>query len=308
MEKICRLLSIVGNSLDLEETLATFDRELRSCFAYEAMSVHLIEGNGLVPAYAAGEEFPLLTSERTVRGQGLLGLAATAAKPVVNYALEQMGTLRRAVAVPLTAAPGAIAVLGLYRTGSHTFCDADIATLEAVTPKLAAAIENAQRYRAAARLASVDSDTGVLNRRAMFHRLDAELARSRRGGKPLAVLQCNIEGCEDRASEKIVGVRRRLASTLLASCREYDAVAWNGDAFILVLVGLTAAALAEKCARIRQMVTEIGSTTACALAARIGAAFYPEDAVDAESLLVTAAQRAQNLDLTAGAEDGVFIN
>ena len=308
MEKICRLLSILGNSLDMEETLASFDRELRSCFPYEAISVHLIEGYELVPAYAAGEEFSRLASTWSARAQGLLGLAVSTGEPVVNYPLQGMGTLDTAVAVPLAGPAGAIAVLGLYRTGGHWFCESDLGILEAIAAKLAAAIDNAQRYHTAARLAGVDPATGVLNRRAMFARLDAELARSRRSGEPLGVLQCSIEGWDGFAAETIVKVRRRLAATLLAGCREYDAVAWTGDCFILLVAGMTAAGMAEKCGRIRRSVKEIGIAAGWALAASIGAAFYPEDAADADGLLVAAAKHAHILGPNAERQDGVFIN
>jgi GGDEF domain-containing protein len=292
VEKICRLLLTLGNSLDLEEVLAGFDRDLRRIFPYEAISLHLLEGGQLRPAYAAGEEFARLASLTCVVGSGWLGQAAATARPQANVPVDGLGALRSALVFPLAGADGVSAVLGVYRTGSSPFDAADFETLAAVGPKLAAAIDNARRYATVARVAGIDPATGLLNGRALFQRLDAELARARRSGEPLALLQCSIDGWENAPTQAIANCLRSVAAALLAGCREYDAVAWNGDVFILILAGLGPAGANEKCRCIERLARYTGTAAGLPLAARIGAAFFPADSADAEGLLATAAQRA----------------
>ena len=65
--------------------------------------------------------------------------------------------------------------------------------LLAIRDKLALAVGHALEYESADRLAAVDTLTGLPNRRALFQRLDADLARCRRGHGKLAVLVCEID-------------------------------------------------------------------------------------------------------------------
>ncbi len=305
MEKICELFRVLGNSLDLEETLSSFDQELRGLLGYEALSLHLVESGRLRPAYAAGEEFHILASLEPAAEEGFLGLAARIRQPVLNCRPERLGSLASALVVPLEHGGAVTAVLAIYHRGARIFSAADLHSLLAVAPKLAAAIENARTYQAASQLAGGDPLTGVLNARTMFQRLDAELARTRRLGQPLAVLECAILGLEECAPEQACAVRRRIGVRLREGCREYDAVARTGDDFVLVLPGFTAAGLAEKRARIQNAVEEAGAAAGLPLRAGVGAAFFPEDGSDTEGLLAAAAERLPRAECGApGGEDG----
>src|SRR5271165_5261551 len=145
----------LGNSLDLDETLSTLDRELRRLIAFDAISVHLLEGGQWVPAYVAGAAF------------------------------ESIHTLT----VPLPAA-----IIKLYREGERAFGRQDLEVVRDAAEKIAAAIANARQYRDALRVAEIDPATGLLNGRALFGRLDAELARARRSKAGLGVFQCRLQG------------------------------------------------------------------------------------------------------------------
>ena len=293
VEKICDLFRILGNSLDLGETLSSFDRELRRLLVYEAISLHVVENGRLLPAYAAGEEFATLASLEASLGEGFLGLAAGTRRPALNCRPDKVCGLGLALVIPLDHGGAVTSVLALYHDGSRAFSAADLDTLLAVAPKLAAAVENARTHQAAAQLAGFDPLTGALNARAMFQRLDAELARTRRLREPLAVLQCTIEGLDESEPALSRRVLRQVAAGLREGCREYDAVAWTGGDFVLVLAGFTPADLEEKRERIQRAVEEVGFSAGLPLAAGVGAAFFPEDAPDAEGLLAAAAERLQ---------------
>jgi diguanylate cyclase (GGDEF)-like protein len=288
VDRICDLFRQVGNSLDLEETLATIDRELHRLLAYEAISIHLAEGGRLLPVYAAGEEFAALGSLEMEVGRGFLGGPILTGRPAINCRPEGL-RLGSALVVPL----GQAAVIALYRAGCQAFTDEEFHWLRAAAPKLQAAIGNARAYQLAAKLAGIDPLTGALNARAMFERLDAELARTRRRQERLAVLQCAMEGVGGAPPEVVRSALRRLANALREGCREYDTVARTGDDLVLVLAGFAPADFEEKVARIRAAVDEVGMAVGLPLSARLGAAFFPEDARDAEGLLAAAERSAR---------------
>lgn len=290
VNEFCDLFRTLGDSLDLEETLSRFDSELRRLIVYAAISVHLVEEGWLVPAYTAGEEFRTLSALEGRLGDGFLGQAAAQRRPV-NCRTEALGRLGTALVVPMEHDGAVTAVVALYGHPERTFSEGDLAKLLAVRAKLAASIENARRYQSAQKLAGIDRLTGALNTRAMFHQLDAELARARRAGESLAVVECAIDGMDESLPELSRRVYRQLAGSLRQCCREYDSVARPGDSFVLVLAGFTPADLEEKRAQIQMAVEEVGMRAGLPLSASVGAAFFPEDASDAEGLLAAAAER-----------------
>ena len=252
MEKLWRLFCHVGNSLDLDDTLATFDRELRGLIEYASISIHLKENGLLTPAYMAGPEFQRLPALEIHR-------------PLRHVAVNGLGELRTAMAVPLDQT----GVLAVYRR--TLFSQLDLETVMAAAPKLLAAVENALRYRSAAQQA------GLGGAGALFQKLDAELARCARQSASLAVLACRIEGAS--------AGREATYQRLRGSCREYDFAGAAGDEFVLVLAGFTPRDFPEKRARIEAMAAASG------VSATVSAAFFPDDGKDAEDLLAVASRR-----------------
>ena len=252
MEKLWRLFRHLGDSLDLDETLATFDHELRAVVEYSSIAIHLRENGCLTPAYLAGLDFqriPALEVYRPVRQPGLSGFAPLSS--MMAAPLEESG------------------VVALYR--QKPFADPELNVLTAAASKLVGAARNALAYRAAAMQA------GIAGAGALFRKLDSELSRCTRESASLAVLACKIEGA--------ASAREAAWGRLRDTCREYDFAAVSGDEFVLVLAGFTARDLPEKQTRIEAIAAATG------VSARVGAAFYPEDGKDSEDLLATASRR-----------------
>jgi len=272
VERLWKVYRDLGNSVDLDKTLATLDGALAPVIDYQALTVYLAEVNPgeegrLCCAYASGSPIPQWSALEYPLGRGLPGTVAASRRPVLNRALEGPAGPAMAIAVPLEWAGRLIGVVSLYRPARREFAVEDLATLVAVAPKLAVAIDNALLFR---RLEAART-------RALFERLDAELARTRRSRGSLAVVDCTVEGLDAgaRAAERIEGELRR-------ACREYDFVAQSDSSYIVVLADFAPEGLEEAKARIAAVFDEAGWS------ARIGAALYPADGSDAEDLLAAA--------------------
>lgn len=116
-----------------------------------------------------------------------------------------------------------------------------------------------QREHRFQRLANEDSLTGLLNRRAFETRVKQELQRNERYGSPLAVLLVDVDKLKEINDENghPAGDRvlRRVANSLLESCRSTDTAArLGGDEFAVLAPCTDGTAASELADRIRKMV------------------------------------------------------
>lgn len=294
VDHLSDLFRNLGNSLELEEVLATLDQELRQLIVYDALSVHLPEAGGFTLVYASRGELVWLQSSA---GQSVLAGVAREHRPEVHMRRDGRGgsVLLFPIEGPGENARHVTAVLALHCHGENSFSDGELAILWAIAPKLASSIENAGKYRRAEQLAEADPLTGLANVRSLFRRLDAELERARRRQDTLAVFECSVEGF-DRSGRLCSAAATRSAFEVIARklrehCREYDFAARSGDELVLVLPGFRREFLADKQDMIARIIEEAGLSAGLPLFAALGEAFFPEDGKDAEDLLATAAQR-----------------
>jgi diguanylate cyclase (GGDEF)-like protein len=304
---LCQLTGELGSSLSLPETLSAFDSRLRDLIAYHCIAVYQVQENRLSPAYVNGESAQLFCSLEIPCGEGPSGVAAATRQPVLNgdpwadaahaahaEAGRDTATLRSTLAIPLESGGEPIAVLALYHAAPDAFGSEDLRILLAIRGKLALAVEHALQQERADQLAAVDTLTGLPNRRALFQRLDAELARCRRSRATLALLVCEIDGLPRIQRQSGAAAAQRLckaiASGLRRICREDDCVARMGEGFVLALGGFSARDLPEKRQLIESLVAELAPSDsgARALVPRIGVAYYPDDGAYAEDLLACA--------------------
>jgi diguanylate cyclase (GGDEF)-like protein len=262
----------------------------------------------LCPEFVSGDDFRLFSSLNIPLGEGLSGWVAENNKPILNgnpsvepaYLNDatKFSILRSALAVPLNGLNGAIGALTLYRCEKDSFTKDNVRVLLALTSKVSLAIENALKYRQAESCATTDYLTGLPNARSLFLHLDAELNRSKRSQNSLAVLVCDLDGFKqinDRFGH-LEGNRllQIVASSFKEHCREYDYVArMGGDEFVLVIPGLAREKLDDRIAQLDNAV-RMGSKRVCGdplVSLSVGAASFPQDGLDAESLLAEADHR-----------------
>jgi diguanylate cyclase (GGDEF)-like protein/putative nucleotidyltransferase with HDIG domain len=291
----------LGNSLSLNDTLSVLAGRLKRMIPHDGLAVYVCRDGHLVPEYVGGDDSRLFTSLRIPMGQGLSGWVAENRRPIINgnpsvepgYLGDptRFSKLRSAIAVPLEGVTGVIGVLALYHTDKDAFSRDHLRILQAVSAKLGLVLENSLKYQEAEDSAITDYLTGLPNARSLFLHLEAGIHYSERAAAPLAVLVCDLNDFKqinDRYGH-LEGNRilRSVAERMQRCCRESDYIArMGGDEFVVVLAGLHPDAVAE---RIRSFQSAVGRDGAACLS--IGHATYPEDGLDAESLLAAADRR-----------------
>jgi diguanylate cyclase (GGDEF)-like protein len=157
-----------------------------------------------------------------------------------------------------------------------------------------------QKYEALRARAARDPLTGVYNRGFFDEMLRAQIAVSRRGGAPVAVMLVDVDHFKrindthghsegDRALQVI-------AQALNGAARASDLVCrYGGEEFCLILPATPLEAAAQLAARIRGEIpaacARAGVGRGLRLTVTIGIAAYPEDGADMEALMRAADQR-----------------
>lgn len=308
VQDLFELAQTLGNSLSLDETLSVLALRLRRMIPYDSMAIYVRRDEKLSAEYVNGDEFRLFSSLEIPVGQGLSGWVVANGRPILNgnpsvepgYLNDpgKFSALRSALSAPLEGAAGVIGALTLYHRGRDAFSKDHLRILLAISAKVALSIENALKYRQAESSATTDYLTGLPNARSLFLHLDAELARSRRSGSPLAVLVGDLNGFK-RVNDRLGHLEgnrllQRIARVLKEQCRDYDYIArMGGDEFVAVLPGLQPEAVLAKAAQLCEAVEREGKAARLgeALSMSIGQAHFPSDGADAEQLLAEADRR-----------------
>lgn len=138
------------------------------------------------------------------------------------------------------------------------------------------------------RLAVLDPLTGLANYRQLVMALDAEILRSSRTERPFALVLMDLDGLKQINDQHghLVGslALRRVAETLLGSCRGIDTAArFGGDEFALVLPETGDAAAWHVARRVAERVARDGEQPPLSVSA--GVAVHPRDGATLEALM-----------------------
>jgi diguanylate cyclase (GGDEF)-like protein/putative nucleotidyltransferase with HDIG domain len=308
VQSLYELTQDLGNSLSLSETLSVVGARLKRLIPYDSVAVYIRREQRLIPEYVNGDNFKFFSSLEIPVGEGLSGWVAENVKPMLNgnpsveagylNDPQKFSTMRSALAVPLVGLNGSIGVLTLYRQDRDAFSTDNLRILLAVSFKVSMAIDNALRYRQVETSATVDYLTNLPNARSLFISLNSQLTRCREDGLSLAVVVCDLDGFKqvnDRfghpQGDKIL---RYVAGGLRDLCRLYETAARiGGDEFVLVIPGVNKEILEERIREVQRVALEAARQTPepSLLSFSVGAAIFPTDGLDADTLLSQADQR-----------------
>ena len=204
--------------------------------------------------------------------------------------------------LPLVVAGQTVGVAQFERDDPQPYTERDLGRVRALTSQAAAAIVNAQRHRDVTTQAVTDGLTGLFNRRHMQTALESEQRRAQRYGHPLSVIMLDIDNFKsynDTYGHTQGDVLIRMVAGLLrANYRGVDIVGrYGGEEFIALLPETPKEEAAHTAERLRQSVAETvfpGFADDPEIAVKktisIGVATMPDDASDAEMLVMLADQ------------------
>jgi len=154
-----------------------------------------------------------------------------------------------------------------------------------------ALVDNARLFDQVRHLAVTDSLTGLGNYRTLVQTLEAEIQRSRRTGRPFALLLLDLDALKsvnDHYGHLVgSGAIRRLAAKMRTSCRTMDTAArYGGDEFAVVLPEADINAASAVGRRICERLAQDGESPR--ITCSVGAAVFPRDGESIEQLFSVA--------------------
>jgi diguanylate cyclase (GGDEF)-like protein/putative nucleotidyltransferase with HDIG domain len=308
VQTLYELTQDLGNSLSLSETLSVVGVRLKRLIAYDSIAVYIRRDQRLIPEYVNGENFKLFSSLEIPVGEGLSGWVAENGKPMLNgnpsveagylNDPQKFSTLRSALAVPLAGVNGTIGVMTLYRQERDAFSTDNLRILLAVSFKVSMAIDNALKYRQVETSATIDYLTNLPNARSLVIALNSALSVCQDRGVNLAIVVCDLDGFKlinDRFGHpQGDNVLRYVASGLRDVCRPLETAArMGGDEFVIIMPDVTKEVLEERVREIRRVAIDAARLTPepSLLSFSVGAAVFPIDGLDADTLLSQADER-----------------
>lgn len=233
-----------------------------------------------------------------VQTRDLVMVARYADHPRATAALR--GVIASALAMPLLAHGRLVGTIAVYSATPRGFGGETERLFRLYAAQAAVAISNARLLNTTRQLASHDPLTGLLNRRILVERLEAETAEARRHGDAFCVALCDVDGLKavNDAAGHLVGddVLVRVARTLRECARAEDVVArFGGDEFVLLL---PRTALVAAQALVARLATELpehtymwGGVPHALPRLSIGVAEFPADGLLADALIAAADAR-----------------
>ena len=202
--------------------------------------------------------------------------------------------------VPIEPDGKGVAGMLLVSGISPSIGSTDRDVLAILTTQTAIAMQNAYLHERALALAAHDTLTDLLNRRAIQSRLDEEVARANRGGRPTSLLMVDIDdfsAINDRYGHVSGDMVLRCAARALAqSVRAMDVVArYGGDEFVALLPETSIEQGSEIATRVLNAIAAlciVDGAVSIRFTASIGIAALPEHGTTSEELLRAADQAA----------------
>ena len=303
-------LQKLNAALGLESAFAAIVAAVLEIVPADFVAISLVERGQHRINYVVGENAPKLAGQSFPVEQGLVGQVLKYGRTLPEVP-EYQGTspvfsnahlfadYRSLMIVPLIqdkrAATGALVVAA---RGEAVFHRNSREMLEMLANQMAVKIELAQSHEQINRLATVDTLTGIANRRAYQRGFEAMLERAARSGGSLYLILCDIDyfkRINDRFGHPFGDeVLQQVARLFERVVRSGDLAArTGGEEFAILLEGSDEKGAWKVSERLRKLVAELQlktPTEVVEVTISLGIAAYPKDAGSLEKLVSLADQ------------------
>lgn len=299
----------MGTSLGLDDTMTLVSAKITHIVPWSGFALYMLEASGqaLRCRFATGVDADRLLGRAVAIGQGLSGWSVQNRQAIVNgnphacfeaAGVEGDTTLQSAIVCPLySSGDMVIGALCLFHTEPSRYNDDHQRLLERVAEQAGPVIHNAITFAQTQEESLTDPLTSLPNRRSLASHVKREISRAERlkGEVGLLVLDVDDFKAINDTYGHHIGDRAlcEVAAALQAGLRPYDlSVRYAGDEFVVVLAECSRE-LAEKRRqelqeRIASIKLDVGHGRTFTLGASIGAAVYPHDGCNYETLLASA--------------------
>ena len=294
--------------IDTDETLRLIVQTMAREATAETASCAIFDEAEQTLTIAATLGYPAAVVDhvRIAPREGILGQAFVRGRAAIGRTGQSMRRLRYRtdsyMTVPLVASGRALAVVTLTdRADGKRFDARDLAAVKLFAAPAALSLARLRLAHALddlTRAATVDSVTGLFNRRYFETRIQAEVQRSRRMRQDLALLMVDIDDFKriNDTFGHLEGDRalRDVADLLRRGVRIFDVCArYGGEEFAIVMPGASREMAVLVAERIRRGMDERSKLSAVPMTVSIGVGFLGGDHPDqSEEGLIAAADRA----------------
>jgi diguanylate cyclase (GGDEF)-like protein len=287
----------------VEEIAKLLEAQLCSLFVYDEQM------GSLLVKVTKGFPKDALTHVRIRPGEEIAGRVFYEKQPLVVQNIESDPRFARPnnpryktksfLSVPVRVNSHVAGVLNVAdRLTGQPFTDDDLQTVLSIISYVSLAIERMHYYErseALLKLSSIDSLTGLYNRRFLEERLAEEMSRSRRYSRHLSLLLLDIDDFKkyNDSFGHLAGDQalQLISQSIMDTVRKVDIVTrFGGEEFLIVLPETeksTARSIAERIiSRIDRLGSSDGDEKLCGrLTVSIGLASFPVDAKDEQDLV-----------------------
>ena len=306
----------VSGTLDLHTVLDSLVSVTCRAFGYDNGALLMVDGeSGDLTVDASYGHRESIAGIRLPPGVGISGWVARTGTPLMvddvladsrYYRFDDR--TRSELAVPLIAEGKVLGVFNIESARLAAFGPRDLHMLTTLASYAVIAIQNANLFEQARRLAVTDGLTELHNHRYLYEALERMLERARRDAQPLSLIMLELDNFKrfndaygHQSGDEVL---RTIAMLLRRGSRPSDVVArYGGDEFMVVLPNANKTAALETAERLRRAVEAyplvLGDDVIATVTLSVGVATYPNDGQTVDAL-VEAVDRAQYIAKRSG--------
>ncbi|MCP2617918.1 sensor domain-containing diguanylate cyclase [Candidatus Aminicenantes bacterium AC-335-A11] len=248
----------IVSKVELDELLSCVVNLIKDKLGYSFTGIFLPVGKKLVlKAHSMGEEAHLGFEIKF--GEGVVGKSAES-KEVINvgdiskcdfYIPSELKDAKSALAIPILHENRLFGVLAVESSEKNAFKKDDIKLLKILCSQIGIALRNVEMHEELQKLAITDSLTGLYNYRFFRNRLEQEITRAKRYGRPLSLIFIDIDDFKFindnfghlKGDEVLIAIARLILDNIrkvdsVSIMKEVEidiAVRYGGEEFMVIL-------------------------------------------------------------------------